>query len=100
MYVFVVVIKLEGGNDSDLAILDRPATPIPERRRTSSNPLGSPRDEERDGERGHSRDRGDGTPKSSEDKKEQDGGRSTSSSPRGKSKGVNVFEIIRCIDQG
>lgn len=38
----LVVIKLEGGTDSDLAVLDRPPTPPPERRRSSSNPLMSP----------------------------------------------------------
>ena len=38
----LVVIKLEGGTDSDLAVLDCPPTPPPERRRSSSNPLMSP----------------------------------------------------------
>ena len=38
----LVVIKLEGGADSDLAVLDCPPTPPPERRRSSSNPLMSP----------------------------------------------------------
>ncbi|RMX54629.1 hypothetical protein pdam_00022040 [Pocillopora damicornis] len=37
-----VVIKLEGGLDSDLVVLDCPPTPPPERRRSSSNPLMSP----------------------------------------------------------
>lgn len=37
-----VVIKLEGGLDSDLVVLDCPPTPTPERRRSSSNPLMSP----------------------------------------------------------
>lgn len=37
-----VVIKLEGGTDSDLAVLDCPPTPPPERRRSSSNPQMSP----------------------------------------------------------
>ena len=40
----LVVIKLEGGADSDLAVLDCPPTPPPERRRSSSNQaLMSPR---------------------------------------------------------
>lgn len=38
----LVVIKLEGGTDGDLAVLDCPPTPPPERRRSSSNPLMSP----------------------------------------------------------
>lgn len=37
-----VVIKLEGGTDSDLAVLDCPPSPTPERRRSSSNPVMSP----------------------------------------------------------
>lgn len=37
-----VVIKLEGGTDSDLAVLDCPPSPPPERRRSSSNPVMSP----------------------------------------------------------
>lgn len=37
-----MVIKLEGGLDSDLVVLDCPPTPPPERRRSSSNPLMSP----------------------------------------------------------
>ena len=40
--LFKVVIKLEGGLDSDLVVLDCPPTPPPERRRSSSNPLMSP----------------------------------------------------------
>ena len=40
---FAVVIKLEGGTDSDLVVLDCPPSPPPERRRSSSNPLMSPR---------------------------------------------------------
>ena len=42
MFLLLVVIKLEGGADSDLAVLDCPPTPPPERRRSSSNPLMSP----------------------------------------------------------
>ena len=42
MFLLLVVIKLEGGTDSDLAVLDCPPTPPPERRRSSSNPLMSP----------------------------------------------------------
>ncbi|XP_022788107.1 serrate RNA effector molecule homolog isoform X2 [Stylophora pistillata] len=37
-----VVIKLEGGLDTDLVVLNCPPTPPPERRRSSSNPLMSP----------------------------------------------------------
>ena len=42
MVLLLVVIKLEGGLDTDLVVLDCPPTPPPERRRSSSNPLMSP----------------------------------------------------------
>lgn len=42
IFLSLVVIKLEGGTDSDLAVLDCPPTPPPERRRSSSNPQMSP----------------------------------------------------------
>lgn len=42
-----VVIKLEGGTESDLAVLDRPPSPLPEEQRhSSSNPVMSPREDD------------------------------------------------------
>lgn len=43
----LVVIKLEGGTESDLAVLDRPPSPLPEEQRhSSSNPVMSPREDD------------------------------------------------------
>ena len=40
------MLKLEGGTDDDLVVLDCPGTPPPERGHSSSNPLMSPRDDD------------------------------------------------------
>ena len=82
------MIKLEGGNDNDLAILDRHQTPTPERHQTLSNPLASPVDEERDGERQQPQEVEVGNPKNSEDKKDCIEDESAQSHP-GKAKGTD-----------
>ena len=43
----LVVIKLEGGTESDLAVLDRPPSPLPEEQRhSSSNTVMSPHEDD------------------------------------------------------